>query len=81
MHSCRDNFLLALARWGAKYHRDIGKRDLASSINFFRHVPGIPAAGRYVEMRADMDVTVLISNCPQQTPEAPVEVLVWGQST
>jgi uncharacterized protein YcgI (DUF1989 family) len=44
---------------------------------------GISAAGRYVEMRADMDVTVLISNCPQLNNPCngynptPVEVLVW----
>lgn len=92
MHSCRDNFLLALARWGAKYHRDIGKRDLASSISFFLNVPvtaqgklavadGSSAPGRYVEMRADMDVVVLISNCPQPNQPAPVEVLVWDQPT
>ena len=95
MHSCRDNFLLALAHWGAKYHRDIGKRDLASNINFFMNVPvtpqgkltfadGISAAGRYVELRADMDVTVLISNCPQLNNPCngynptPVEILVWS---
>ncbi len=94
MQSCRDNFLLALTHWGAKYHRDIGKRDLASNINFFMNVPvtpqgkltfadGISAAGRYVEMRAEMDVTVLISNCPQLNNPCngynptPVEVLVW----
>ena len=94
MHSCRDNFLLALAHWGAKYHRDIGKRDLASNINFFMNVPvtpqgkltfadGISAAGRYVELHAEMDVTVLISNCPQLNNPCngynptPVEVLVW----
>jgi hypothetical protein len=94
MHSCRDNFLLALAHWGATYHRDIGKRDLASNINFFMNVPvtpqgkltfadGISAAGRYVELRADMDVTVLISNCPQLNnpcngyDPTPVEILVW----
>lgn len=94
MHSCRDNFLLALAHWGAKYHRDMGKRDLASNINFFMNVPvtpqgklmfadGISAAGRYVEMLAEMDVTVLISNCPQLNNPCngynptPVEVLVW----
>ena len=94
MHSCRDNFLVALTHWGAKYHRDIGKRDLASNINFFMNVPvtpqgkltfadGISAAGRYVEMRAEMDVTVLISNCPQLNNPCngynptPVEVLVW----
>ena len=72
MHSCRDNFLLALAR----HDRGLGKRDLPSNINFFMNVPvtpeggltfadGISAAGRYVQLRADMDVLVLISNCPQ----------------
>ena len=72
MHSCRDNFLLALARADC----GLGKRDLSSNINFFMNVPvtpggqltfadGISAAGRYVEMRAEMDVIVLISNCPQ----------------
>jgi urea carboxylase-associated protein 1 len=76
MHNCRDSFLLALAR-----HEDAGgprltKRDLPSNINFFMNVPvtpegglrfadGISAAGRYVELRALMDVLVLISNCPQ----------------
>lgn len=72
MHSCRDNFLMALARSGS----GLDKRDLPSNINFFMNVPvtpegaltfadGISAAGRYVEMRAAMDVLVLISNCPQ----------------
>jgi len=95
MHSCRDNFLLALAKWGEQYGRDFSKRDLSSNINFFMNVPvtpagkltfadGISGAGRYVEMRADMDVTVLISNCPQLNNPCnaynptPVEVLVWG---
>jgi len=72
MHSCRDNFLLALG------HHDCGmdKRDLPGNINFFMNVPvtpdgglefadGISAAGRYVQLRAHMDVLVLISNCPQ----------------
>lgn len=72
MHSCRDSFLLALA------HHDHGmsKRDLPSNINFFMNVPvtpaggltfadGISAAGRFVELRAHMDILVLISNCPQ----------------
>jgi urea carboxylase-associated protein 1 len=94
MHSCRDNFLVALARWGARYGRDFCKRDLASNINFFMNVPvmpqgqltfadGISSAGRYVEMRAEMDVTVLISNCPQLNNPCnaynptPVEVMVW----
>jgi urea carboxylase-associated protein 1 len=94
MHSCRDNFLLALARWGSHYANGFSKRDLASNINFFMNVPvtpagkltfadGISSAGRYVEMQAEMDVTVLISNCPQLNNPCnaynptPIELLVW----
>jgi uncharacterized protein len=94
MHSCRDNFLVALARWGAQYAYGFSKRDLASNINFFMNVPvtpegkltfadGISSAGRYVEMQAEMDVTVLISNCPQLNNPCngynptPIELLVW----
>ena len=91
MHSCRDNFLLALTRSGC----GLTKRDLPSNINFFMNVPvtpageltfadGISAAGRYVEMRAEMDIIVLISNCPQLNNPCnaynptPVRVMVWG---
>jgi urea carboxylase-associated protein 1 len=90
MHSCRDNYLLALADWG----EGMSKRDLASNINFFMNVPvtaaggltfedGISAAGKYVEMRAEMDVIVLISNCPQLNNPCnaynptPVRLLIW----
>lgn len=90
MHSCRDSFLLALA----DNEFGLSKRDLSSNINFFMNVPvtpeggltfadGISAAGRYVEMRAEMDVIVLISNCPQLNNPCngynptPVEVLTW----
>ena len=91
MHSCRDNFLLALTRSGI----GLTKRDLPANINFFMNVPvtpagkltfadGVSAAGRYVEMRAEMDVIVLISNCPQLNNPCnaynptPVRVMVWG---
>jgi uncharacterized protein len=90
MHSCRDSFLLALARADGS----LGKRDLPSNINFFMNVPvtpaggltfadGISAAGRHVELRAEMDVLVLISNCPQLNNPCnafnptPVRVLCW----
>jgi len=90
MHSCRDSFLLELARIG----RGMTKRDLPSNINFFMNVPvtpdgglsfadGVSAPGRYVEMRAEMDVLVLISNCPQLNNPCnaynptPVRLLVW----
>jgi urea carboxylase-associated protein 1 len=91
MHSCRDNFLLALERHGQHFN----KRDLPSNINFFMNVPvtsdgalrfadGISAAGRYVQMRAHMDVLVLISNCPQLNNPCnaynptPIRILVWA---
>lgn len=70
MHACRENFLAELAKYG------MGKRDLVSNVNFFMNVPirpdgeltvddGVSAPGGYVELRAEMDVLVLISNCPQ----------------
>jgi urea carboxylase-associated protein 1 len=90
MHSCRDSFLHALG------HCDCGmdKRDLTANVNFFMNVPvtpqgeltfadGISAPGKYVEMRAEMDVYVLISNCPQLNNPCnaynptPVRLLIW----
>jgi urea carboxylase-associated protein 1 len=70
MHSCRENFLAELGRHG------MGKRDLVSNVNFFMNVPirpngeltvddGVSEPGGYVDLRAEMDVLVLISNCPQ----------------
>ncbi len=90
MHACRDNFLLELAKYG----HGMTKRDLPSNINFFMNVPvtqegglsfedGVSAPGRYVEMRAEEDVLVLISNCPQLNNPCnaynptPVRLLVW----
>ena len=71
MHSCRDNYLRACAHDGR-----LGKGDIGPNINFFMNVPvtadggltfedGISAPGKYVDLRAEMDVIVLISNCPQ----------------
>ena len=93
MHSCRDSFLLALA----KHDRGMSKRDLPSNVNFFMNVPvtpdgglsfadGISAAGRHVEMQALMDVLVLVSNCPQLNNPCnaynptPVRVLSWNSA-
>jgi len=90
MHNCRDTFLLTLASEAP----ELGKRDLAANINFFMNVPvtsdgkltfedGISAPGRYVELRAETDVRVLISNCPQLNNPCnaynptPVRLLVW----
>jgi uncharacterized protein len=91
MHNCRDSFLLAISK------ADLGleKRDLTNNINFFMNVPvtpdgkltfedGISAGGKHVEMRAEMDVLCLISNCPQLNNPCnaynptPIRVLVWN---
>ncbi|CAM4268930.1 urea amidolyase associated protein UAAP2 [Novosphingobium lubricantis] len=69
-HACVENFLEANLLEGR------GKRDIVSNINFFMNVPveadgslgivdGISAPGLTVDLRADMDVTVVVSNCPQ----------------
>ena len=69
-HACVDNFLDANVRVGR------GKRDMVSNINFFMNVPveadgalgivdGISAPGLSVDLRAEMDVEVVVSNCPQ----------------
>ena len=70
---CRENFLAELARHG------LGRRDIVANLNFFCSVPvhehnrlepltfatSPSKAGNYVELRADMDVLAVISNCPQ----------------
>lgn len=69
-HACVDNFIAALARSGH------GKRDIVSNINFFMNVPveadgtlgivdGIAAPGSFVDLKALMDVEIVVSNCPQ----------------
>lgn len=90
MHACRDSFICGLTDWG----QGLGKRDITCNINFFMNVPvtpegkltfedGISAPGRYVEMRAEMNVLSLISNCPQLNNPCngynptPVHVLIW----
>jgi urea carboxylase-associated protein 1 len=90
MHNCRDTFLLEIAERLAP----MGKRDIPANVNFFMNVPvtpegglrfedGISAPGRYVELVAERDVTILISNCPQLNnpcngyDPTPVRILVW----
>lgn len=92
MHSCRDNYLLALAY----ADNGMGKRDLAPNVNFFMNVPvtpqgglrfedGLSGPGKYVEMRAWMDVLVLVSNCPQLNNPCnaynptPVRFVIWDR--
>jgi uncharacterized protein YcgI (DUF1989 family) len=92
MHACRDSWMLAVAE---NEHFGITKRDITHNINFFMNVPvtpdgglafqdGVSGPGKYVELRAMMDVIVLISNCPQLNNPCnaynptPLEVLIWN---
>jgi uncharacterized protein len=70
LHSCRDNFLIELARYG------MSKRDIVANLNFFMPVPleqdgrlaivdGAKQPGHCVDLLAAMDVLCVISNCPQ----------------
>lgn len=90
MHACRNSFLLAISEpdW------NLTKRDVTANINFFMNVPvtpegkltfedGISNPLKYVEMRAEMNVIAVISNCPQLNNPCnaynptPIQVLIW----
>ena len=92
MHACRDSWLLAVAE---RDDLKLTKRDITHNINFFMNVPvtpeggltfadGVSGPGKYVEMRAEMDVIVLISNCPQLNNPCnaynptPARFLLWA---
>jgi urea carboxylase-associated protein 1 len=89
-HACRSTFVRKAAE------RGLTKRDLTHNVNFFMNVPvtstgglsfadGVSAAGKYVELRAERDLVVLISNCPQLNnpcngyDPTPVQLLGWSQ--
>ncbi|HEX2677199.1 MAG TPA: urea amidolyase associated protein UAAP2 [Polyangiales bacterium] len=86
---------IALGGLGPGAAPALDKRDLTNNINFFMNVPvtpagkltfadGISAGGKYVELRAEMDVLCLISNCPQLNNPCngynptPIRVLIWN---
>jgi uncharacterized protein len=88
LHACVENYLYALKDY------DMGKRDLVSNINFFMNVPvsedgtleivdGISEPGSTVDLRAEMDILFLISNCPQiNNPcnaynPTPIQLMIW----
>ena len=67
---CRENFLAALKPHG------LGWRDIVPNVNWFMTVPvgaagdaaialGSSKPGAHVDIRAEMDVLAVISNCPQ----------------
>ncbi|MEP9377138.1 urea amidolyase associated protein UAAP2 [Aquabacter sp. CN5-332] len=88
-HACRENFVIEVAKHG------MSKRDVVPNINFFMNVPvepsgalaivdGVSKPGDYVELRAEMDVLCVISNCPQiNNPcngfnPTPIRVLIFA---
>jgi urea carboxylase-associated protein 1 len=90
MHACRQSFMRGIQHW----KHGMEKRDITSNINFFMNVPvtpegvltfedGVSEAGKYVELRAEMDVLMVISNCPQLNNPCnaynptPVRILIW----
>ena len=92
MHACRQSFVHAIQRWKHGFK----KKDITSNINFFMNVPvtpdggltfedGVSEAGKYVELVAEMDVVIVISNCPQLSNPCnaynptPVQVLIWDE--
>jgi hypothetical protein len=93
MHACRQSFVKAIQQW----KHGLEKRDITSNINFFMNVPvtpeggltfedGVSEAGKYVELRAEMDVLMVISNCPQLNNPCnaynptPVQILIWDEN-
>lgn len=98
MHACRQSFLKGAIQWSEKTGSEFGKRDLTANINFFMNVPvtpsgklsfedGVSDAGKYVELRAEMDTLIVISNCPQLNNPCnaynptPVRLLIWDAAT
>ena len=86
--SCRCNFIAGLARHG------LTARDIPANINFFMNVPvlsdgstaieeGLSEPGDFVDLRAERDSLIVISNCPQRFNPCsgwnptPVRLIEW----
>jgi len=86
---CQQNFENELAKHG------VGPEHIVSNVNFFMYVPVTPEGvaeikpspskpGDYVELRADMDVLTVLSNCPEALNDAtgdagptPIRAIVY----
>src|SRR5258706_137355 len=72
-----DEIIAARAGWSCNLKRyGMGRRDMVANLNFFMHVPvaadgamdmgpSISKPGDYLDLRAEMDVVAVVSNCPQ----------------
>ena len=87
-NSCADNFVRALAPWG------IERKDIPMNLNVFMNCPigedgsykiDFPKSkrGDFVDLRAEMDCVVALSNCPSDMSPCngyyltPVKVIVY----
>jgi urea carboxylase-associated protein 1 len=87
--SCQSNFEAELAKHG------LGEKDIVANVNFFMNVPvradgavaiaeGRSRPGDYVDLRAEMDLLVVISNCPERDNAAagfqptPIRAIVYS---
>jgi urea carboxylase-associated protein 2 len=72
----RDSFLVELSKWG------LGTRDLVANVNFFSRIDvdddgamsyhtGNSQPGSYVELRAEMNVLVILNTCPHPLDPKP----------
>ena len=86
---CQRNFETELARHG------LGPEYVVPNVNFFMYVPvvedggvaivdGLSKPGDYVDVRADMDVLAVLSNCPEalnpatgDTGPTPIRAIVY----
>lgn len=83
----RDNFLRALAK------NNLGKKDIMPNVNLFsrvaiapngamQYVEGCEKPGSLVDLRAEMNVLVVLSNCPHvlhpgSYAPKPIQVAIW----
>lgn len=72
----RDSFLIELGKWG------LGPRDLVANMNFFSRiqvdeegrmtfVPGNSRPGDFIELRAEMNVLVILNTCQHPLDPSP----------
>lgn len=88
----RDNFMLALIK------RNMGKKDIMPNLNLFSQVvvepegaltwvEGASKPGDFIDLRAEMNVLVVLSNCPHVLDPnptydpKPIRAIVWKSPT
>ncbi len=74
--NAHDSFFIELAKWG------LGPRDLTATVNFFSRIDvaadgqmtfhrGNSAPGSFVELRAEMNVLIIVNTCQHPLDDSP----------